>query len=474
MGGVLAGMLARVGSESGWRAWARQVEHAGHCSRPVRVRGGAAAVDGRTGEVRAEYSTAGEPDGVLLLACGDRRAAVCPACAERYRRDTWHVVAAGLRGRAPSVPGGPDAVPDSVAGHPVVLATLTAPSFGAVHRAGARPCRKRVGPLVCEHAMRAWCDERHGDGERLVGRPLCWDCYDYSGHVLWHSAVPELWRRTVIYTYRALARLGSARSGIPITVRTVREQLRVSFVKVAEFQRRGAVHLHAVVRLDGVAGEGVAAPPAWADSALLEDAIRDAAGRVAVSLPVGGRVARWGEQLDVAPIADPARAASYLAKYATKTAGDVLSGLPPRRFGRREVGRISRRVDNPHTMLLVLACLRLSRTPECAGLRLAEHVHMLGFRGHFATKSRSYSVTLGTLRGVRRAWRARERAERVGAADPWAGQDEGTVVVRDWRFVASGWARLGDADLAATLARDHAAMRDAEDLVTVARAGDLW
>ena len=246
-GGVLAGMLARVGDAGEWAAWARQVAHAGHCSRPVRVRGGATVVDPRTGEARAEWSSDGEPDGVLLLACGDRRAVVCPSCAATYRRDTWQLVAAGLRGRVPRLPGRVDAVPASVAGHPVVLATFTAPSFGAVHRVtldGA--CRERRGPGVCRHAVRAWCDGRHGPDDAVVGRPLCWDCYDYTGHVLWHAAVPELWRRTVIYVYRALARIASERTGVPVTVRAVRSLVRVSYVKVAEYQRRGAVHLHAV------------------------------------------------------------------------------------------------------------------------------------------------------------------------------------------------------------------------------------
>jgi hypothetical protein len=476
-------MLARVADADGWRAWARQVAHTGHCARPVRVRGGATVVDTRTGEVRAEWSSDGEPDGVLLLACGDRRAAVCPACAEIYRRDTWQLIAGGLQGRAPRLPGRVDAVPASVAGHPAVLATFTAPSFGAVHRATSEgPCRARVGPLVCRHAMRAWCDGRHDSDDPLIGRPLCWDCYDYTGHILWHAAVPELWRRTMIYLYRALARIGSERSGVPVTVRAVRSVLRVSYVKVAEYQRRGAIHLHAVIRLDGVDGgerSAVVAPPAWADATALEAAIRDAAGRVGVRLPdVGARVgavARWGSQLDVSPVGDPARAAAYLAKYATKTAGDTFAGLPARRFGPRETARVLRRVNNPHVSLLVTACLRLAERPECAGWRLAEHVHTLGYRGHFATKSRWYSVTRTTLRAVRRAWRVSERtrdaANRVGpdpGPDPWAEaeRDDGAALVRAWRYLGTGWARLGDADLAATLARDHAAARSFSDIAT--------
>ncbi|WP_433338954.1 replication initiator [Spirillospora sp. CA-294931] len=471
-------MAARVADDSAWREWQRQVEHTGHCVRPVRVRGGAAAVDTGTGEVLAEYSTAGRPDGALLLACKDRRSAVCPACAETYRRDTWHVIAAGLRGRTAAVPGGVDAVPASVAGHPVVLATFTAPSFGAVHRAGDAACRARSGRPMCPHKVSLTCDARHGGGDARVGTPLCWDCYDYAGHVLWHAAVPEVWRRTVIYLYRALARVATERTGTRVTVRAVRGHVRVSYVKVAEFQKRAAVHLHAVLRLDGVdadAPERVTAPPAWADVSALEAAIRDAAARVAVRLPeVGGRTrkARWGAQLDVAPIIDPERAAAYLAKYATKTAGDVLAGLPARRFGRSEADRIRRRVANPHVMLLVAMCFRLSRLPDCAGFALDLHPHTLGFRGHFATKSRRYSVTLGVLRGVRRSWRARSRP----GGDVWARAgdvaDDGTVIVREWRYLGTGWARPGDANLAAGLALDHAAARAAFDLAMVARAGE--
>jgi len=48
---------------------------------------------------------------------------------------------------------------------------------------------------------------------------------------------------------------------------------------------------------------------------------------------------------------------------------------------------------------MATAALRLS---ERSGLReLGQWVHMLGFRGHFVTKSRGYSTTLGELRAAR-------------------------------------------------------------------------
>jgi hypothetical protein len=79
--------------------WLAGAVSAGECVRPVRLRPSMFRADPNTGELvptSAELPDA--PDGVVYKPCGDRRASVCPACAERYRRDTWQLIAAGLRG----------------------------------------------------------------------------------------------------------------------------------------------------------------------------------------------------------------------------------------------------------------------------------------------------------------------------------------------------------------------------------------
>ena len=48
-----------------------------------------------------------------------------------------------------------------------------------------------------------------------------------------------------------------------------------------------------------------------------------------------------------------------------------------------------------HVAELVRACWELGGRPNLAGLRLRKWAHMLGFGGHFSTKSRRYSTTLG-------------------------------------------------------------------------------
>ncbi len=143
----------------------------GYCRRPIRLRGRVDAVDLATGELRTVYSTDREPDESLLTCCGNRREAVCPSCAETYRGDAFQLVAAGMRGGK--------GVPESVAEHPMLFVTLTAPSFGLVHsrridsQGRARRCRPRRKAEVCRHGVRLSCSEVHDDDDPRVGEPLC-------------------------------------------------------------------------------------------------------------------------------------------------------------------------------------------------------------------------------------------------------------------------------------------------------------
>jgi hypothetical protein len=199
---LLDAIIDRVG-RSDWQHFEAQLRSSGYCARPVRLRGRIETCDalGR----RRVWSTDTEPDGILRKACGNRREAVCPSCAERYRRDAYHLIGAGLRGGK--------GVPDIVAEHPAVFVTLTAPSFGSVHtrRIGpdgkTRRCRPRRDAPICPHGVRLSCAQVHGDDDPSLGEPLCRECFDHSGALVWNNALGELWRRTTIYLPRVLARL---------------------------------------------------------------------------------------------------------------------------------------------------------------------------------------------------------------------------------------------------------------------------
>jgi len=227
-------------ADPGYQQWADRAAAAGGCTSPVRLRPGRARVDAATGEL-APVAGAGGEDEVIYKACGNRRAAVCPSCAETYRADAYHLVLAGLRGGK--------GVPETVAGHPALFATLTGPSFGPVHSrlvdvasGKVRPCRPDRRRPVCRHGRLLSCGRRHGEHDARLGQPLCPDCYDYRGHAVWNAWARELWRRTTVGLNRAVTRHRPA--GAPAA--------RVSFGKVAEFQRRGLVHYHVILRLDGL------------------------------------------------------------------------------------------------------------------------------------------------------------------------------------------------------------------------------
>ncbi|GKQ34024.1 replication initiator [Streptomyces sp. A012304] len=413
-------LLAALAQHGDLSTYARQIQRLGGCERPIRMEGHRLDVHAATGEIVREVIDRDLPAGQLLIRCNNRRATRCAACAEVYRKDTFHLVTAGLSGGKGISP--------AVARHPRVFATFTAPSFGPVHnRPGNGRCR---------------CGRLHPQDDPALGTPLNPARYDYRAAVLWNAHAGALWGRFTTYLRQQLA----SRAGIGRT--ELRHHLKVSYAKVAEYQRRGAVHFHAVIRLDGPEGADDAPPP-WATTELLTDAIRSAARLAEAPGPTlddREYTFRFGEQLDIRPIRSAdftgtteltSRAvAAYIAKYATKGA-ESATGTLDRRIRNPITDLIGAEVTD-HARQMILTCWHLGALPELEDLRLRKWAHMLGFRGHFSTKSRAYSVTLGALRQERADHNealTRERAAEAGHPLP----DPDTVLVLShWRFAGTG------------------------------------
>jgi hypothetical protein len=453
--GVLQEVIDRAGP--GYDRWAEQVAATGYCVHPVRLRGRVEHADAATGELRTVYSTDREPDATLLKACGNRRASVCPSCSATYQADQFHLLAAGLRGGK--------GIPETVSGHPRLFVTFTAPSFGQVHSRRAQgllvhPCHPYRQGQRCPHGRRAGCWQRHNGDDPRLGEPLCPRCYQAGAQVLWNALAGRLWSRTTIYVYRALAQL------VGLTEGELRRLVRVSFAKVAEYQKRGAVHFHAIIRLDAATDCGCPAcvvPPAGFTAELLEAAVRRAAEAVAVSCRLDEDqgvtlIARWGEQLDIRHITETdddkeltaEQVAGYVAKYATKST-EALGVTLSHRIGEAELEEL----DVPaHVAELIRACFELGARPSLAGLRLRAWAHMLGFGGHFSTKSRRYSTTLGALRRARIAYAIHRRRGNALPLDAWGRPeaDQAVMVVAAWSYIGSGYQTTGEAWLAASAA----------------------
>jgi hypothetical protein len=103
---------------------------------------------------------------------------------------------------------------------------------------------------------------------------------------------------------------------------------------------------------------------------------------------------------------------------------------------------------------LVQACFELASRPSLARLRLREWAHMLGFGGHFSTKSRRYSTTLGALRRARVAFAIRRRRGGTLPLDSWGRpeEDQAVIVVASWSYLGRGYQSTGEAWLAASAA----------------------
>ena len=367
-----------------------------------------------------------------------------------------------------------------------MFATLTAPSFGLVHGTrGGRTCRPFTAKgqdRTCEHGRATVCHataRRRGRAARAAAVP---GLLRLPSHLVWQWWAPELWRRFTIDLRRALAR----HLGVPES--RLAELVTVQYAKVAEYQQRGIVHFHALIRLDGPKTvDGFAPAPAGLTAALLLPGSSSrpppgwsstrrrcttgtwcaGCGSAPSSTPDRSPTARRTDDPDRA--LTPEQVAGYLAKYATKSATDSTDTDSPHARRLRATIARGRPTGSTPTHAATASRCGSTRTGCCGKWR-----HMLGFRGHFSTKSRRYSVTLGQLR------RRRVRYERALAAANREGRtldvrdlddllpadvEETTLVIGQWTYAGTGWDTDGDAELAkaaAARAREYAQWKAAQ------------
>lgn len=409
---VLRQMVRRAASPS-FATWWDTAEQSGFCASPIRLAG--------TDEFGRQHH--------VLSRCNNRRVAACPSCSDLYARDIWQLIHAGLN-------GGHHGVPRTVADHPQVFVTLTAPSFGAVHTTrrtgtchpGSRQRRE------CEHGRILRCDCIHDPEGPVVGQPLCSECYDYVGHVLfaWHA--PELWRRFTIRLRRSLSRELRHQGAEP-------KGTRPSFVKVVELQRRGVPHFHTVIRLDAASPPGEEPSPPDIDLDMVDfvELVRCAAAQTKFTIS-NDVVLRFGEQLDIKPIGGAGtdrsdesavtnrRVAGYLAKYVTKSVTDL--GIDVRRLSPEGIDQLD---VTDHVRRILRTIVAVARDEPYH--EMAFWLHTLGFRGHVTSKSRQFSTTMKALRDHRADWR-REQADLAS--------DAAAFRHLPWEFERSGYDHVGD------------------------------
>jgi hypothetical protein len=423
---TLAQAVARI-VRADYPAWTVALAASGYCTRPVRLIGSLTRTDPDTGEVVDRYTTAQQPGGVLLKACNNRRATRCPACAAVYQSDARALVLAGLTGGK--------GIPGLVAERPVVFVTLTAPSYGPVHTIHDHPgpCQ-HPRTIPCAHLRQ--CHAIHQPGDPIVGTPVCADCYDWDGTVIFNARATELWRRTIIAIRRTLART------LRMPVRAFPDHYTVAFVKIVEYQTRGVVHYHALLRLDPTTNN----TPNDVNPDVLAGAVRLAVTRVTAPNPLHPeQPIKWGTQADIVPVPagpDRARLAGYLAKYTTKSV-DHGGGLDRRLTH----GDLTHSTAPDHLRRLAATAWNLGAQKSLAELNLRYWAHTLGYRGHWLTKSQTWSTTLTQLRTDRHHHQLREHGHNPDT-DP-------TIAHGEWQYRGNGHTNNGDTWLAQTAATNH-------------------
>ncbi|MDT5256799.1 MAG: hypothetical protein QOD10_1879 [Mycobacterium sp.] len=448
--------MVRRASSMGFESWWRRAESVGFCAHPIQLTG------------TDEFGR----DRVVWTRCNNRRAQICPSCSDLYARDTWQLVHAGTS-------GGHHDIPATVADRPQVFVTLTAPSYGPVHttaRAGDkrhRVCRDHHhtgGYRRCPHGKPLWCTTTHTDADAFVGQPICADCYDYTGHVLFTWHLPELWRRFTITLRRTLRRELRASGADP-------DAVRVSFIKVVELQARLIPHIHALIRLDPYDSDDSGDQDWHAPLRATELAtiIQQAARTVAVTVTdsssdTATRVIRFGAQVDTQPMdnrdtgtdstavedgsphsrALPGRrVARYLAKYVTKSLADVE--ISARRISTEAIADL----DVTDHVRAILTTISQLADKGLAGI--GRWLHTLGFRGHITSKSRRYSTTMTALRERRAIWTRRKHSKNTAQQHvPGSDAIDDDILVA-WEFDHAGHATPGDRTLvySAALQRIH-------------------
>jgi hypothetical protein len=356
-----------------------RVVGASFCEHPIRLWGYGHNLE--TGERKGEAK---------FVRCKTRRRSKCLACSELYERDAYTVAASGWREQTP-----------------FAWITLTAPGrevFGCQHhtwagRDGSRRCTPRRKCPGCGTEVAA-CRRFHKSGDPLIGVPVC-ECFDYEEAAAFNASVPALWTETLNALNAAFpqpAERHKVRSG-EHRGEVVMRPPRLAFIKVAEWQRRGLIHIHALVR-----------------------GIDDADKLAEVVSAVSANGHSWGENSRVEVISptneEKARTKfSYLVKYSTKTVAD-------------------HQVERSPLLLAHLERIRAAASPDCScsDEQRADGEHWtvcrrararsegLGFGGHVLTKSQTWGESFLSIRLARRRWAFNNHS---GDAWEWVWQLDG-------------------------------------------------
>lgn len=361
------------------------------CSRPINL--ALTRADTHTGEItNLGYS---KP-------CGSRLAEKCPHCSNVYRGDAISVLQSGLKGAENST-------------IPFTFITFTAPgadAFGPTHQRVVDTAKSGR-----PHVRRCGCRQVHAEGDLLIGTPLDPANYRFDLAADFNAHASRLLTVTMQRLGRVVGR-------------------KLSYARVAEFQTRGLIHFHVIVKgivtersVQTVVRGGV-------DLRVVEDNESRGPGTGQRRRNVNVKAARhgdwtWGAQVDVQRVLPGGKFG--VGAYLTKLLGYAVKGTDTSANGpyqhRRKMQSAALRT---HKCKKGMDCALGSRLmPDgktfyqsapskrfCRGHQLA--YNGWGFRGHVLAFSRKWGMTFKEVRNKRKVF---------ATAATWVSD----------RFVVLGW-----------------------------------
>ncbi|EUA24388.1 putative replication initiation protein [Mycobacterium xenopi 3993] len=437
------GEMVRRASSMGYESWWRRAESVGFCAHPIQLVGA------------DEYGRAR----VVWTRCNNRRATSArPArTCMPATPGSWSMPVPPVATTTCPPPWRTDHKSSSPS-PPQLRAVHTVPRQVNSTETACRDHHRLGGYRRCPHGKRLWCSIVHDNGDDLVGQPICAECYDYVGHVLFTWHLPELWRRFTIALRRALRR----------QLRTTdvdADAVRVSFIKIIELQARAIPHVHALIRLDPRDEPDESDWESPVSATELATIIQHAARTVTLTVddPCADgavRVIGFGTQIDTQPVTAPEKAmndtspqndssqgrslsgrrvARYLAKYVTKSLADL--GISARRLSTEAIPDLA---VSDHVRAILTTISHLADN-GLSGIR--RWLHTLGFRGHITSKSRRYSTTMTALRERRTTWTREQRSKNTAHQHHPPRWDDDADDLVAWEFDRAGHASLGERTL---------------------------
>lgn len=352
----------------------------GECERPNRM------------ELRTYLSNGQVEVKTVYLRCNSRLATQCPSCSALYVGDVKAVTRAGLMAQ----PGG--------SSPSVTFITLTAPGgsvFGHTHSANSRRSKKGK-----RYVQRCKCGKYHRPDSTALGTPVNAGTFRYDLVTSFNASASRLFSVTL----QKLARVMGLDKP-PAVERTV------------EYQVRGLVHFHALVRAE-VTQEML--------DLVVSGGTNPATGRPI--RPVKSNGWGWGPQCKADRFdGDDPRLGSYITKmcaYATKAVAESIGDVAKNDFTSHpaRLRRAARKTcvcsSDEAAEFCKVANPDLPHKHICRRHRLAERG--LGFRGHVFAVSRSWPSSLGKVRAVRRAHN-------------WSVLPDDDVIDTEWKRMGSGY-----------------------------------